>query len=770
MISDRPFPAAITVALVDGRTLSGRVAQFSPYIPDLTLDVDDDGADVRSRRVVLRGELVAYVAFRSALGALPPRPNGLLRYRIHIVGGKMVPVEAPSGQHSNPLGFYAFPVESDWDVREYFFYTHGVLRREIDAPIGEMLVEQGIVAEEQIKRGLAVQAHERFRSLTQILNDHDKVLPGEQAALALQRRRRLRLDEVLLEAGLATQADLDVALAEQAGGKGKRFGEILMDLGIVREEDLMRTLAKKFGLEFIDLDEHPVQAQAAKGFPRGLIENLGVLPIYADSAKVILAISDPMAFQSADLLRNQVKKNIVEVLVAPSQLQRYIELALTTEKPSAPPIDDDIGVILKDLADDDTGVVADDRPEEPEVGESDSGIIKLVNKIIIDAFRKGASDIHLEPNGRERNMVVRFRIDGDCTNYHEIPPAVRNAVVARLKIMAGLDISERRKPQDGKIRFRMSERVIELRVATLPTVDDNEDVVMRVLASSKPLPLDNMGLATRNLRELKAAMDHPYGLVLCVGPTGSGKTTTLHSMLGSINTPDRKIWTAEDPVEITQPGLRQVQVKPKVGYTFEVAMRAFLRADPDVIMVGEMRDLETAGTAVEASLTGHLVLSTLHTNSAPETITRLLDMGLDPFSFADALIAVLAQRLARALCPKCKVQRAGTSDEYGEVVQGYGQEALVSNLRIRSVRDLTLWRAPGCGHCGKAGYKGRLGIHELLVTDDEIKRAIAHKTSVAQLRELAVKAGMTTLLQDGIEKAIAGTTDLTQVFAVCGKR
>jgi type II secretory ATPase GspE/PulE/Tfp pilus assembly ATPase PilB-like protein len=427
----------------------------------------------------------------------------------------------------------------------------------------------------------------------------------------------------------------------------------------------------------------------------------------------------------------------------------------------------DLGRIILDLGTGEEDEVEGTEEAAPEIDETDSGIVKLCNKIIIDAYNRGASDIHVEPYGRSSPTVIRLRVDGDCQKYLEVPAPHRNALVQRFKIMSKLDISERRKPQDGKIRFRGPMGTIELRVATIPTAGGNEDVVMRLLAASKPLPLERMGFSERNLREFKTILDKPYGICLVVGPTGSGKTTTLHSALGYINHVDTKIWTAEDPVEITQPGLRQVQVHPKIDFTFATAMRSFLRADPDVIMVGEMRDHETAAIGVEASLTGHLVFSTLHTNSAPETVVRLLDMDIDPFNFADALLGILAQRLVRTLCG-CKEAYPPSQEEFAELMQEYGVEQW-QKLGIPYSPAVRLHRAKGCSKCGNTGYKGRMGIHELLVASDEVKRLVQKRRPVEELRAQAVGEGMTTLLQDGIQKVLQGHTDMTQVRAVSMK-
>jgi type II secretory ATPase GspE/PulE/Tfp pilus assembly ATPase PilB-like protein len=395
--------------------------------------------------------------------------------------------------------------------------------------------------------------------------------------------------------------------------------------------------------------------------------------------------------------------------------------------------------------------------------------------MIMDAYEDGVSDIHIESYAGKQNTRVRFRKDGTLVPYLEIPASSRNAMISRIKIMAQLDISERRKPQDGKINFQQfGPAKIELRVATIPTNNNSEDVVMRLLASSKPLPIDKLGLAPTVLTDLQKLMQRPYGLILVCGPTGSGKTTTLHSLLGYINTPERKIWTAEDPVEITQAGLRQVQVNAKIGWTFAAAMRSFLRADPDVIMVGEMRDEETTQTAIEASLTGHLVLSTLHTNSAPESVVRLLDLGMDPFNFADALQAVLAQRLAKSLCPQCKEEYDAESLEIDDLVNEYivGTKLDAAELLTQwkteyaSKNKFKLYRAVGCNYCNKTGYRGRVGLHELMVVTPAVKRLIQTRALVSELLEGALAAGMKTLKQDGITKVLKGSTDIAQVRAV----
>jgi type II secretory ATPase GspE/PulE/Tfp pilus assembly ATPase PilB-like protein len=758
-------PTTVTVGLVDGTTHVGLLTKFSPALADLALAA----AKGSPPKVPFPTERIAYLGFHRNAGDPPQLPSarrgGLKVHLSSAVAFLVDPEPSPPGT----LGFYAKPAEPTSPFREIFFYNHGIRLREINEPLGSMLVKDGRVGQTEVDQGLKAQKEQPRTPIGQILVEHKRVEQGaiEQAAV-LQRRKGTRLGEVLIEAGLANAADIEFALQEQRKRGGKRIGQILVEMNLVSEVDLSTTLARKFQLPFVDLDTCVINLSALEALPRDFIQKHKILPLDLDQKMITVALSDPLAIDALDQVRQIAQRQLLEVVATPSQLERYIPTYL--DQLDQRKIATEMDVILKGLAADDVQALGENEAAETSsVKESDNSIIKLANQIIIDAYRRGASDIHIEPNGKERTVTVRFRVDGECISYQEIPATFRLPLVARFKIMALLDIAERRKPQDGKIRFRVGEKQIELRVATIPTVNNNEDIVLRILAAAKPLPLDNMGMSATVLSGLKKVVSKPYGLVLCVGPTGSGKTTTLHSALGFINTVDMKIWTAEDPVEITQPGLRQVQVNPKIGFTFAHAMRAFLRADPDVIMVGEMRDLETAGTAVEASLTGHLVLSTLHTNSAPETVTRLIDMGLDPFSFADALLGVLAQRLARGLCKQCREQYSPSPDELNELGAAYGPEAFQALLKEEHPFGLKLWKSNGCAACGDSGYKGRVALHELLVGSDDLKRAMQRKAPIDDIRKVAAEGGMITLLQDGVRKVIAGLTDLKQVLAVCSR-
>ena len=574
---------------------------------------------------------------------------------------------------------------------------------------------------------------------------------------------------LLVDKGLVSEKDLENAIGNARVNQFDVSKVLIEDFKVPKEE-IGRALTQFFNTPFADLAGREMPADLKERLTAEFLKKNMCAPLEKREGTLTVAVEDPYDLTRLDAIKAMNLAPRHDFVVALRQdIIQYINENYGGAGGGPAVQEEDLGRIITELGSgEEDEVEGEEKAPEPEIDETDSGIVKLCNQIIIDAYNKGASDIHVEPYGKNTPTQVRLRIDGDCQKYLEIPPAHRNAIVQRFKIMAKLDIAEKRKPQDGKIRFKGPMGTMELRVATIPTAGGNEDIVMRILAASKPLPLDKMGFSDRNLEEFKKILAKPYGICLVVGPTGSGKTTTLHSGLGHINTVDMKIWTAEDPVEITQAGLRQVQVHPKIDFTFAVAMRAFLRADPDVIMVGEMRDHETAATGIEASLTGHLVFSTLHTNSAPETITRLLDMDIDPFNFADALLGILAQRLVRTLCKDCKEEYAPTQEEFAELMESYGLDQWDS-LGLRYSPQFRLYRPKGCSKCNNTGYKGRMGIHELLVGTDEMKRKIQKREPIEQLRLQAMSDGMTTLLQDGIQKVIKGITDFKQVRAVCIK-
>ncbi|NPU84479.1 MAG: GspE/PulE family protein [Syntrophaceae bacterium] len=575
------------------------------------------------------------------------------------------------------------------------------------------------------------------------------------------RRRKTRFDSLILK-GFLKEEELDQAWDESREQK-ETMESFLMRKYSVPKEELGRSLEEHYRCKFFQFsDQLPIPTELLTRLNKEYLQRELWVPIEKTDGQIHILVSDPDNIIKRDMIENLLKTKAIRYDVAlPEDITRFIGHFYKSYGDETS-ISDIIGKL-------DNTEEGEEEDEGESVTESDSAIMLLVNKIINDAIIRRASDIHIEPNITRKNVEVRFRVDGDCAVYQTVPFSYRAALVSRIKIMSNLDITVKRIPQDGKIKFRRSgSDEIELRVATLPTQGGVEDVVMRLLAKGETLPLEAMGMLERNYRELLNICEKPYGMVLVVGPTGSGKTTTLHAALRHINTPEKKIWTAEDPVEITQYGLRQVQVQPKIGFDFATAMRAFLRADPDVIMVGEMRDFETAKTGVEASLTGHLVFSTLHTNSAPETIIRLLDMGIDPLNFADALLGILAQRLVRTLCKKCREPYHPTEREYDEMAASYGREAF-EKLAVPYTGDLTLYRPRGCDVCDRSGYKGRVGIHELLIASDSVKRLIQRHETVEVLREKATSEGMSTLLQDGIQKALQGITDFRQVRRVCIK-
>jgi type II secretory ATPase GspE/PulE/Tfp pilus assembly ATPase PilB-like protein len=567
--------------------------------------------------------------------------------------------------------------------------------------------------------------------------------------------KRPRKFDYLVDNNFLTQPELDQAIGE-ARERNRPLESILMAEYEIPKKYIMAALGQFFKSETTEFNPNtPMPGQLMSGLKIPFLRNNLWVPLAEENSSIQIAIDNPYDLQRISEIRSLYPgKNLIFRVALKEDILELIALFSEDEQQLS-----DIGLILNQLQEEAEEI----EEAESAVGEEDSAVVKLVNKIILDACARGASDIHIEPFTGKDNTQVRIRIDGSCSIYQTIPFNYRNAVVSRIKIMSDLDIAERRKPQDGKINFKkFGGKDIELRVATIPTQGGLEDVVMRILAANEPVDLADMGFSKPNYDNFISAIIQPYGIVFV-------KTTTLHSALKHINKPETKIWTAEDPVEITQKGLRQVQVKPRIGFNFAAAMRSFLRADPDVIMVGEMRDKETTSIGIEASLTGHLVFSTLHTNNAPESITRLLDMGMDPFNFADAVLCILSQRLARTLCPDCRKPYHPTAEDYMELAREYGKEAFQKYLMIPFNDNLVLNQPVGCENCNQIGYRGRMALHELLMGTDDMKRMIQDKAKVDEIRKQAVKDGMMTLKQDGIEKVFAGKLDLLQVRKVCIK-
>ncbi len=613
---------------------------------------------------------------------------------------------------------------------------------------------------------------------------------AQTLAIAFKQRQKpaaakTKYDYLIADAVLSA-GEFDLA-ARQARKKALDIEQVLTDEFQVKLPAIGAALSKFFGVPYEPFKADRVKpAELLKNLKREYVEANLWVPIDDTKEGLHVMCLDPERIRSSRIASNVFPKARIIYRVTTHKDwketlnqfygQETVGMDTTNVEDLLSGLEGEEGEVLEAGSADEVSAAADNE------------LVKLVNKVIVDAYNQGASDIHIEPYPGKAKTEIRFRKDGSLGPYIEVPASYRAAIAARIKIMCDLDISEKRKPQDGKIKFKKFGPLdIELRVATIPTQGGVEDIVMRILAAGEPMPLEKMGFSTSNLDKLQATVAKPYGLFFVCGPTGSGKTTTLHSVLKSLNTPDTKIWTAEDPVEITQKGLRQVQVNKKAGLDFAAVMKSFLRADPDIIMVGEMRDKETTSTGIEASLTGHLVFATLHTNSAPESIIRLLDRGMDPFNFSDALLGILAQRLAKRLC-SCKQPYTPEAAELTAFLREYCEE-LMSTPRFKAdpkaamegvYRDwvkhygsekgqLALYKPVGCDKCGGSGFKGRCGLHELLVASDRLKKAIQEHARVAEMLAISLEEGMRTLKQDGMEKCLTGVTHIKEVRSVCIK-
>ncbi len=561
------------------------------------------------------------------------------------------------------------------------------------------------------------------------------------------------LPQLLLENEYITRKQLEKA-QKRAEEEGKTIDKVLVEMGFVTEKEIAQLLAQHFDVEFVDLDEIEVSQEISKLLPEHMARRYMVAPISLQGDKLVVATIDPLNVDALDDIRLISGYDVKPVMVTETALNRLIDRLYGTT--DIVEVSDEVATAIDqiDISDLEFLEEADEEISIDKLREmvDEAPIVRMVNLIISQAINDKASDIHIEPWAKE--VLVRYRIDGVLHEIMRLPKHIHPPMVSRIKIMANLDIAERRKPQDGKIHLKHENKEYDLRVSTVPTVH-GEKVVMRILdKSSVMLGLDKLGFLPEIREKLEWLISKPYGMILVTGPTGSGKSTTLYACLNKLNTGDKNIMTIEDPVEYQIPGVNQVNVNPKAGLTFASALRAFLRQDPDIIMVGEIRDRETAQIAIEAALTGHLVLSTLHTNDAPSAATRLIEMGIEPFLVASALLGVLAQRLARTICPNCK--------------EAYipPKEALKDLGLTMIEEEYTFYRGRGCDLCKGTGYKGRTGIHELLIITDSVREAILRRASAAEIRRIAKEEGFKTLQDDAITKVLMGITTIEEALRV----
>ena len=557
-----------------------------------------------------------------------------------------------------------------------------------------------------------------------------------------------RIGDLLVREGLISSDQLAAAL-QDARQNNTRIGYSLVKLGCIPEAELTRALAKQYRVPAVDLDRVVIDPKIIKLIaPDQALKHL-VLPLRRVGRTLTVAMANPTDAGAIDNLKFITRHDIEPVIVGEYTLRKHLENYYQVKE------DDHLNQLLEAIEDQDELELLEEKDEDVNVAAlqaqiDDAPVVKLINGILTDAVQRGASDIHIEPF--EKEIRVRYRIDGVLREIMKPPMKMKAALTSRIKILSSLNIAERRVPQDGRIKLKMKNKVIDFRVSTLPVIF-GEKIVLRILDKSNlTLDLEKFGLEPKAEKDFMHAIMNPYGMVLVTGPTGSGKTTTLYSALSKINTEDVNIMTAEDPVEYNLFGINQVQVRSEIGLDFAAALRAFLRQDPNIIMVGEIRDLETGGIAIKAALTGHLVLSTLHTNDAPSTITRLIDMGLEPFNVAAALNCVTAQRLLRRICSGCKAETTYPK-EYLDAAQITGKEA-----------QMTFYKGTGCDRCGGTGYKGRAGLYEVMAMSTELRKMIMHGASGDELREQGLKEGMLTLRMDGMLKVSRGVTTLEEVI------
>jgi len=785
----------VTINLMHGETLTGHLLGFSPIMNKLHFFEADGKGEGASRK--LNVEEIVYIGFHhpfASPGEHPGKKEHMDELKVITVNQESFEVLA-SPVMTNAPGFFAVVQNNSLPFEHIFFYQHGIRYQEKPERLGDLLVDQELLDREDLQQALEMQS-KSMPHLGDVLKEHGKVSDAdiEQAldiqhrqrmkmgdllvnqelvtaedvqdalqhqsensglpighilkekgkireddihsALEMQQRRKMRLGEILIEAGLITEEDVQFALAEQKV-RGQRIGEILLSSQIISEDELLSALAKKFRLPTVDLDTYEINPLAGNEVGRDVVEKYGVLPIDTDEHSLTIALADPMGLEAYDGICFQTGKKVHEVMAKASQLKHHIEQFLREEQ-----ADEALSCefLEQDSADEDEPV------NEVEITQSaeDAPIVRLVNRIIRNGLRKQASDIHILPQARK--ITLAYRLNGQLLAENALDYSLRKQIAARIKILCGMDIAEQRLPQDGRLLLREGNKKYEFRVSCIPN-SFGESIVMRVLNKDMAVELDVLGLRDDDVKQLATLARKPYGLVLVTGPTGSGKSTTLFAVLKSIAHLPAHILTIEDPVESEIPGANQIQVNHKIGMGFARILRNVLRHDPDIIMIGEMRDQETAQIGIEAALTGHLMLSTLHTNSAVDTIVRLNDLGIPNYLIAPALLGVISQNLLKKLCLECRAE-LDADDPAFTMIQDMGFTA-----------PKQLYRAVGCEHCHQTGYAGRVVSYEFLVVNEKIRQAIHDGVKGQKMQQIATENGMIAKSDSALKMAADGIID-----------
>lgn len=717
----------VRVILLNGKTLHGFIAHFSPSMNELPLHTK------HGRRMILLDE-IAYILFQHAAdGAMlkSQLPN-LLEVRITTFDGKIYRAKIQKTEF-NPRGFHAFPVHTDSTFAHAYFFHRGVCLVEYAKPLGDILVAEKLTGKENVQQALDKQRKGQV-PLGHILLESGKLNEQDlQNSLKRQQWMRAKLGEVLIESGHINSEELEQALTEQRKRHDKRLGDLLIEMGLITEEALVSALSIKFHLPLVNLDEYPINDDAHSELQEDIIMRYQVLPIDIDETTLTVATADPLDIDAYDAIRFHTNRRIRQVIAIPSQLRQYIDDLFASGR-------------AEDWLEIDQ-LHEEEEDEETEVtqlalkGSEAVPIVRLVNKIILEGLRKNASDIHILPQADK--TILAYRINGELLQETTLDKWHEKRVVARLKILSGMDVTVHRMPQDGRMAVRHEHLARELRISCIPNAH-GESIVMRILHRESSAELNTLGLRGQDQEALQRQMLRPFGLILATGPTGSGKSTTLFALLKSIADTPKHILTIEDPIEMEIPGINQIQVNSRIGMSFSRILRNVLRHDPDVVMVGEMRDPETAEIGIQAALTGHLMLSSLHTNTAVDTVVRLIDLGIPAYLLASALNAVISQNLVRKLCPNCRISLPVDSD--------------IAKLLQQTNMDIPhrLYVPGQCDACHGTGFIGRVMVYELLELNDTMRMAIHDGLVGQELEKLAIQAGMVPKTRHAYELATAG--------------